>query len=58
MIKVEIGSVDSEIESSFGVQQVTCEGPVLFLFIIPAALETINGQYQLQNFALVRTELP
>jgi hypothetical protein len=57
-IKVEIGSVDSEIESSIEVRQGSCEGPVLFLFIMQAALETMNGQYQNQNFALVRTELP
>jgi hypothetical protein len=41
-IKVKIGSVDSEIESFIGVRQGSCEGPVLFLFIIQAALETMK----------------
>jgi hypothetical protein len=41
-IKVKIGSVDSEIESSIGVRQGSCEGPVLFLFIMKAALETMK----------------
>jgi hypothetical protein len=41
-IKVKIGSVDSEIESTFGVRQGFCKGPVLFLFIIQAALETMK----------------
>jgi hypothetical protein len=41
-IKEKIGSVDSEIESSIGVQQGSCAGPVLFLFITQAALETMK----------------
>jgi hypothetical protein len=41
-IKVKIDSADSEIESSIGVRQGSCEGPVLFLFIMQAALETIK----------------
>jgi hypothetical protein len=40
--KVKIGSVNSEIKSSIGVQQGSCEGPVLFLFIMQAALETMK----------------
>ena len=42
MIKVKVGAVDSELESSIGVRQGSCEGPVLFLFIMQAALETMN----------------
>jgi hypothetical protein len=39
-IKVKTGSVDSELESSIRVRQASCEGPVLFLFMIQVALET------------------
>jgi hypothetical protein len=41
-VKVKIGDVDSEIDSSIGVRQGSCEGPVLFLFVMQAALETLN----------------
>jgi hypothetical protein len=41
-IKVKIGSVDFEIESFIGVRQGSYEGPVLFLFKMQAALETMN----------------
>jgi hypothetical protein len=41
-IKVKIGSVDSEIESSIWVRPGSCEGPVVFLFIMQAALETMK----------------
>jgi hypothetical protein len=41
-IKVKIGSVDSKIESSIWVRQGSCEGPVLFLFIMEATLETMK----------------
>ena len=41
-IKVKVGSVDSDLESSIGVRQGSCEGPVLFLFIMQAAMETMN----------------
>ena len=34
VIKVKIGSVEEQIESSIGVRQGSCEGPVLFLFIM------------------------
>jgi hypothetical protein len=57
-IKVMIGSVDSEIESSIGVREGSCEGPVLFLFIIQVALETMQRPVPKPEFALVRTELP
>jgi hypothetical protein len=42
MIKVKICSVNSEIQSSIGVRQGSCEGPVLFLFIMQAALQTMK----------------
>jgi len=39
--KVKIGDVDSEINSTIGVRQGSCEGPVLLLFIMQAAMETL-----------------
>jgi len=39
---VKIGEVDSEIDSTIGVRQGSCEGPVLFLFIMQAAMETLE----------------
>ena len=41
-IKVKFGEVDSEIDSTIGVRQGSCEGPVLFLFIMQAAMETLE----------------
>ena len=41
-IKVKIGEVDSKIDSTIGVRQGSCEGPVLFLFIMQAAMETLE----------------
>ena len=41
-IKVKVGEVESEMESSIGVRQGSCEGPVLFLFIMQAAMETMK----------------
>jgi len=41
-IKVRIGEVDSEIDSIIVVRQGSCEGPVLFLFIMQAAVETLE----------------
>ena len=41
-IKVKVGDVESELESSIGVRQGSCEGPVLFLFIMQVAMETIK----------------
>jgi hypothetical protein len=37
---VRIGEVDSEIDRAIGVRQGSCEGPLLSLFIIQAAMET------------------
>ena len=42
VIKVKIGSVEEQVESSIGVRQGSCEGPVLFLFIMQAAMETMQ----------------
>ena len=39
-VKVKIGEEDSEVDSTMGVRQGSCEGPVLFLFIMQAAMET------------------
>ena len=41
-VKVKIGEVDSEIDSTIGVRQGSCEGPVLFLFIMQAAIDTLE----------------
>ena len=40
-IKVKIGDVDTEMDSSIGVRQGSCEGPVLFLFFMQAVMETL-----------------
>ena len=42
IIKVKVGDVESELESSIGVRQGSCEGSVLFLFIVQAAMETMK----------------
>jgi hypothetical protein len=42
LIKVKIGSVEEKVKSSIGVRQGSCEGPVLFLFIMQAAMETMQ----------------
>jgi len=41
-VKVKIGEVTSEIDSTIGVRQGSYEGPVLFLFIMQAAMETLE----------------
>ena len=41
-IKLKLGDDDVEISSTIGVRQGSCEGPVLFLFIMQAALETMD----------------
>jgi hypothetical protein len=41
-VKVGIGGVDTEVASTIGVRQGSCEGPPLFLFIIQAAMETFE----------------
>ena len=42
VIKVKIGEKDTDVDSSIGVRQGACEGPILFLFIMQAALETME----------------
>ncbi len=42
LINVKIGEDDSEVESSIGVRQGSCEGPILLLFIMQAAMETLT----------------
>jgi hypothetical protein len=42
LINVNIGEDDSEVESSIGVRQGSCEGPILFLFIMQAAMKTFT----------------
>ena len=41
VIKVKIGEEDTDVDSSIGVRQGACEGPILFLFIMQAAMETL-----------------
>jgi hypothetical protein len=41
-IKLKLGEEDVEIASTIGVRQGSCEGPALFLFIMQAALETME----------------
>jgi hypothetical protein len=41
-IKVKIGDIEIEVPSNIGVRQGSCEGPSLFLFVIQAALETMD----------------
>ena len=38
-VKIKIGEEDSEVDRTIGIRQVSCEGPVLFLFIMQAAME-------------------
>ena len=42
LINVKFGEDDSEVESSIGVRQGSCEGPILFLFIMQAAILTLT----------------
>mmetsp|Transcript_34064 Transcript_34064/g.40061 ORF Transcript_34064/g.40061 Transcript_34064/m.40061 type:complete len:458 (-) Transcript_34064:220-1593(-) len=41
-LKIKIGGEDSEIPSKIGVRQGSCEGPVLFIFMMQAVMETIE----------------
>jgi hypothetical protein len=41
-IKFKVGEVDTAVPSSIGVRQGSVEGPSLFLFIMQAALETVE----------------
>ncbi len=42
LINVKIGEDDSEGESSIGIRQGSCEGPILLLFVMQAAMETLT----------------
>ncbi len=42
LINVKIGEDYSEVESFIGIRQDSCEGPILFLFIVQAAIETLT----------------
>jgi exonuclease III len=42
IMKFKVGNVDSDVASDIGVRQGSCEGPALFLFIVQAALETVD----------------
>ena len=50
VVKVKIGDVDSDVDSSIGVRQGSCEGPVLFLFIMQAAMETLRWPVKKPEF--------
>ncbi len=41
LINVKSGEDDFEVEGSIGVRQGSCEGPILLLFIMQAAMETL-----------------
>jgi hypothetical protein len=41
-MRFKVGETDTELPSTIGVRQGACEGPTLFLFIIQAALETME----------------
>jgi hypothetical protein len=51
-VKVKIGSVDSELESSTEVRQGPREGPFLLLFIMQAALETMKWPVPKEEFCI------
>ncbi len=42
LINAKIGENDSEVASSINVRQGSCEGPILFLFMMQAARETLT----------------
>ncbi len=42
LINVNMCEDDSEVESFIGVRQGSCEGPILLLFIMQAAIETLT----------------
>ena len=41
-VKFKVGDIDTSLPSTIGVRQGSCEGPALFLFIMQAALETME----------------
>jgi hypothetical protein len=42
LINVKIGEDVSEVKNYIGVRQGSCEGPILFVFIMQAAMETLT----------------
>ena len=42
VVKFKLGNEEVEVENRIGVRQGACEGPVLFIFIMAAAMETIE----------------
>ena len=57
VMKVKIGSFEEQVESSIGVRQGSCEGPVLFLFIMQAAMETMQWPVPKPQFRQFSTNL-
>ena len=50
LINVKIGEGDTAVGSSIGVRQGACEGPVLFLFIMQAALKMVDWPVTRSSF--------
>ena len=42
VVNFKIGNEEVEVENKIGVRQGACEGPVLFIFIMAAAMETME----------------
>ena len=59
-LTVEIAGEDSNIDITIGVRQGSCEGPILFLFYMNAALETLEWPASIgrPTFAFDRTAGP
>jgi len=55
-INIDFGSKKCEIDSTIGVRQGACEGPILFLFIMQAALETMDWPVAKPQFCTSRTK--
>ena len=49
VINVKIGEEDTAVDSSIGVRQGACEGPILFLLLMQAALETVEWRESLPS---------
>ena len=49
VINVKIGEEDMAVDNSIGVRQGACEGLILFLFIMQAALETMEWRESLPS---------
>ena len=55
-VNVKIGKDDIDVESNIGVRQGACEGPILFLFIMQAAFETMDWPVAKPTFATSTTK--